>query len=76
MSEDTSFEYRVFISYRHVQRDRTWAEWLIKELENYRLPRRLQKKYSKSLGKMFRDRNELPSSGNLTEQIRQAFEAG
>ena len=73
MSEDTSFEYRVFISYRHVQRDRTWAEWLIKELENYRLPRRLQKKYSKSLGKMFRDRNELPSSGNLTEQIRQAL---
>jgi len=40
--EPDSFRYAAFISYRHVQPDRTWAEWLHTALETYRVPRNLR----------------------------------
>ncbi len=36
------FLYDAFISYRHVERDRLWAQWLIEALERYRVPKTLQ----------------------------------
>ena len=39
---EQSFLYDAFISYRHVDRDRKWAEWLIAALEGYRVPKALQ----------------------------------
>ena len=45
MSESgQSFLYDAFISYRHVEKDRKWAEWLISALEGYRVPKSLQAK--------------------------------
>ena len=45
MAEDTRvqpFTYDAFISYRHVERDRKWAAWLIEALERYQVPKALQ----------------------------------
>ena len=51
-----AFLYNAFISYRHVDRDRQWAAWLINALERYRIPRALQKKgFPARLRKIFRD---------------------
>ena len=41
-ADDRNFTYDAFISYRHVERDRKWAEWLIASLEAYRVPKSLQ----------------------------------
>lgn len=67
-------EYAAFISYRHVEQDRQWAEWLIHALETYRVPNHLQKLgYPQRIGKVFRDEDELPLSSDLTDQIKQAL---
>ena len=68
--------YDAFISYRHVERDRKWAEWLIDALERYRVPKALQDKgLPQRLRKVFRDEDEVPASADLTDQIRQALAA-
>jgi hypothetical protein len=70
------FLYDAFISYRHVARDRKWAEWLISALEGYRTPATLQKLgVAPRLRKIFRDEDEVPASGDLNDQIRQALVA-
>lgn len=69
-----SFLYDAFISYRHVEKDRKWAEWLISALEGYRVPKSLQAKgYPARLKKVFRDEDEMPASGDLNDQIKQAL---
>lgn len=68
------FLYDAFISYRHVERDRKWAEWLIDALERYRVPKGLQDRgLPPRLRKIFRDEDEVPASGDLNDQIRQAL---
>src|SRR6202011_2889804 len=70
------FLYDAFISYRHVERDRKWAEWLIDALERYRVPRSLQEKgLPPRLRKVFRDEGEVPASGDLNDQIKDALKA-
>jgi hypothetical protein len=70
------FLYDAFISYRHVERDRKWAEWLINALERYRVPRALQERgLPPRLQRIFRDEDEVPASGDLNNQIREALEA-
>ncbi len=74
MEETHSFKYSAFISYRHEAHDRKWAEWLVDALETYRVPKELQNAgYPARLGKVFRDRDELPSSGSLNNQIEEAL---
>jgi WD40 repeat protein len=71
------FKYRAFISYSH--KDKTWGEWLHRSLERYKVPEQLVGTLSrdgpvpKSLFPIFRDRDELPSSANLNDQIRDAL---
>ena len=66
--------YDAFISYRHVDRDRKWAEWLIDALERYRIPKALQDKgLPPRLHKVFRDEDEVPASSDLNDQIREAL---
>ena len=66
--------YAAFISYRHVDRDRRWAEWLLETLERYRVPRRLRAQgFPDRIGHVFRDEDELPSSADLNDQIKQAL---
>jgi MTH538 TIR-like domain (DUF1863)/PDZ domain len=73
---DKPFLYDAFISYRHVDRDRKWAEWLIAALEGYRVPKVLQHRgLPPRLRKVFRDEDELPSSADLNDQIRDALAA-
>jgi len=71
---EASFLYDAFISYRHVDRDRKWAEWLIAALERYRVPKALQDKgLPPRLRKVFRDEDEVPASADLNDQIREAL---
>ena len=69
-----SARYRAFISYSHA--DDALAGWLHRALETYRIPRHLVLKLglsSNRLQPIFRDREELPSSQDLTQSIRDAL---
>lgn len=69
--------YRAFLSYSH--HDAAWARWLLRRLEGYRVPSRLvgtpglDGPIPARLGAMFRDRDELPSAGDLSDTIRGAL---
>ena len=41
--QGTAFRYDAFISYRHKELDRRWAQWLLEALETYKVPRTLVK---------------------------------
>ena len=43
-------------------------------IERYRVPRELRRDGEKSLGTVFRDRDELPLSNNLTQDIYDALD--
>ncbi len=66
--------YRAFISYCTV--DAAWARWLLRRLENYRVPPRLvgttgtHGLIGARLGAFFRDRDELPSAADLGATLR------
>jgi hypothetical protein len=64
--------YKAFISYSH--RDETWAKWLHKALESYRLPPRLKgDSIPKKLYPVFRDRDELSSAANLSSKVQEGL---
>jgi WD40 repeat protein len=75
--DQQEFKYRAFISYSH--RDKVWGDWLHKTLETYRTPARLVGRASrdgtvpKRLYPVFRDRDELPSSASLGDNIDAAL---
>src|ERR1700742_92742 len=71
---EESYRYRAFISYRHVERDRKWARWLIEKLETYRTPRSLVRAGAPShIGHLFRDDDEIPASSDLGDEIHEAL---
>lgn len=69
--------YTAFLSYSHA--DARWAQWLHRRLEAYRVPSRLvgaagpDGPIGPRLGTIFRDRDELPTSGDLSATIREAL---
>lgn len=69
--------YRAFLSYSHA--DAAWARWLLRRLEGYRVPKRLVGAPGRDgpvparLGAIFRDRDEFPSAGDLSDSIRGAL---
>ena len=73
-----STHYHAFISYSHA--DERWARWLQSSLERYRLPKQFSPGKLKDaagsnrLFPIFRDRDELASSADLSESIRSALE--
>src|SRR5215831_10120318 len=77
-SHAIEFKYKAFISYSH--RDAAWGDWLHQALERYRVPKKLVGTKGRtgavpaSLFPIFRDREELASSADLPEQIKQALE--
>jgi YD repeat-containing protein len=72
--EQKHYSYRAFISYRHVDRDRRWAKWLVSKLETYRTPKSLvQEGVPQRIGKLFRDDDEIPASSDLSNQLEQAL---
>ena len=70
--------YAAFISYSHA--DEHWARWLQRSLERYRVPRRLQRvvvagrTVPSRLYPVFRDRDELASSNDLSAAIQSALD--
>jgi tetratricopeptide (TPR) repeat protein len=67
--------YRAFISYSHD--DERWARWLGRALENYKLPKSLRAKHPEMPARLypiFRDRDELASSTDLSESIQRAMD--
>ncbi|WP_020400897.1 toll/interleukin-1 receptor domain-containing protein [Kordiimonas gwangyangensis] len=72
----SGFKYKAFISYSH--KDDAWAAWLLKSLERYRLPNHIRAKHPlgplpKRLGHFFRDREDLPATGHMTDRIFEAL---
>lgn len=68
------FHYDAFISYRHVEPDKSIAEKLHKQIEAYKTPKNLFKKVgSRKLQRVFRDKDELPITSDLSESIQQAL---
>jgi tetratricopeptide (TPR) repeat protein len=73
----SSLGYRAFISYSH--RDQTWAQWLHKAIETYRVPSRLVGQTTaagvipRRLAPIFRDRDELPSATDLGRKVNEAL---
>jgi tetratricopeptide (TPR) repeat protein len=69
--------YAAFISYSH--KDAAAARWLHRKLEGYRLPKRLVGSDGRHgpvparLTPIFRDREELPAAGDLSETVRAAL---
>ncbi|SDD90625.1 toll/interleukin-1 receptor domain-containing protein [Kordiimonas lacus] len=75
----TEFRYKAFISYSHA--DKAWAEWLLKSLESYRIPKNLVGRATEigevpaRLAPIFRDRDELPAAHRLTDRLFEALRA-
>ncbi|MDM7860906.1 toll/interleukin-1 receptor domain-containing protein [Alteromonas sp. ASW11-36] len=62
--------YHAFLSYSHA--DDKWSNWVHKNLESFRFPRSICSKYNlttNSLHPIFRDRDELPGSADLSDQL-------
>lgn len=74
-----AFRYPAFISYSH--RDKAEAAWLHRALERFRMPRRLVGRVTpigpvpERLAPVFRDRDELPASGDLGSELTAALAA-
>jgi len=68
------YKYNAFISYRHISPDKEIAEKLQKKLENYKPPKSLAKGKRSGGWRVFRDETELPTSSNLSDDIRVALE--
>jgi MTH538 TIR-like domain (DUF1863) len=74
MQEPESYSYAAFISYRHLEEDRRWAEWLVDALESYRTPEKLvHEGFPPRIGRIFRDNDELKAVPDLTKEIREAL---
>jgi WD40 repeat protein len=77
MVQESTKKYWAFISYSHA--DEKWATWLHKALERYRIPTRIVGRAGpdgpipKRIFPIFRDREELPSASNLSEQVELAL---
>ncbi len=71
-------QYSAFISYSHA--DEKEARWLMRKLESFRVPKNLvgtAGEYGKiptRIGRVFRDRDELASSGNLGQTVNKALQ--
>ncbi len=65
------YTYKAFISYRHMNLDKKVAEKLQKMLEEYKPPKEYRR--SKKNWRVFRDETELPTSSNLSDDIKSAL---
>ncbi len=71
------FRYKAYISYSHS--DESWASWLHRALESYRVPRNLVGKATGAgevpsrIRPVFRDRDDLSSATDLGSTVKQAL---
>ena len=65
------YNYKAFISYRHAKLDMKVAAEIQNRLERYTIPGSIRKEYGlKKIGSIFRDKDELPSTNDLTDYIK------
>jgi len=69
---DKQYKYDAFISYRHTEPDKTVATKLQKMLESYKPPKSVCNDFKQ--WHIFRDETELPTSSNLSGDIKEALE--
>ena len=73
------YRYDAFISYRHVEPDRSHAKWIHKALETYRVPASIvkinkEKGIPSKISRVFRDEEELPACSDLSSEITKALD--
>lgn len=74
MTTPPLYRYEAFLSYRHADPDRRVAERLHRFLETYRVPAALVARgLPDRLHRIFRDREELPTSADLSAGINDAL---
>ena len=67
--------YSAFISYKHAPADSAVALEIQKRLERYHVPAAIRKKTGKDkIGRIFRDKEELTITSDLSDDIRKALE--
>ena len=67
--------YNAFISYRHAEADIRVAEAIEKGLEQFHVPGKIRQKTGiKRINRIFRDKDELPLTSDLTAEISNALE--
>ncbi len=67
--------YNAFISYKHAPEDNRVAEAVQRGLERFHIPKKIQKKTGmKRIQRVFRDKDELPITSNLSGTIAYALE--
>lgn len=67
--------YNAFISYRHAPLDSKIAEHVQKQLEHFHVPHNLKSQINHDkITRIFRDKDELPITSDLTETITNALE--
>lgn len=67
-------EYIAFISYRHKPLDTAVVTRLHRMIEHYRVPREYRRGGKKNMGRVFRDRDELPISSDLDAELQRALD--
>ncbi len=66
--------YNAFISYKHAPEDNRVAEAVHKGLERFHIPHRIRKKTGiKRINRIFRDKDELPITSDLSDSIAHAL---
>lgn len=75
-SDPQVVRFRAFVSYSHT--DATIAQKLHRKIETYRLPHHLRDRETDDpdngrMGRIFRDREDLPAAEDLSESVKQAL---
>ena len=66
--------FNAFISYRHSPLDSQIAQRIHRQLERFKIPKAIQKATGiKKIDRIFRDKEELPLSVNLSNDINEAL---
>ena len=66
--------FNAFISYKHADLDNKIAASIVRDLEHYHIPRKIQKSTGvKKIDRIFRDKDELPITSDLNDTISQAL---
>lgn len=67
--------FNAFISYKHAELDNKIAASIVKDLERFHIPKKIQKATGvKKIERIFRDKDELPITSDLGDTISQALE--
>ncbi len=68
-------KYDAFISYRHAPLDSKIAETIHRQLESFKIPKEIRNQITKKkITRIFRDKEELPVTSDINDNIKQALD--